>query len=144
MAPRTLRGRLTTINVLMITFGQLVSYLINIAFATTNEGWRYMFGIAAAPALIQLCSEFYFSSKAIRLMPSHVYSLALRSLTIFTRKPTSTGCQRQDRASYSCAYEDLWKERTRILHSVRAFANRTKYRDRESRYIQRAFQVLQP
>ncbi|KAI8579226.1 hypothetical protein K450DRAFT_243384 [Umbelopsis ramanniana AG] len=55
VAPRTLRGRLTTINVLMITFGQLVSYLINIAFAKTNEGWRYMFGIAAVPALIQLC-----------------------------------------------------------------------------------------
>jgi len=54
VAPRTLRGRLTTVNVLMITFGQLVSYLINIAFATTNNGWRYMFGIAAAPALIQL------------------------------------------------------------------------------------------
>lgn len=58
MAPRTLRGRLTTVNVLMITFGQLVSYLINIAFAKTDEGWRYMFGIAAAPALIQLLSKF--------------------------------------------------------------------------------------
>lgn len=54
VAPRTLRGRLTTVNVLMITFGQLVSYLINIAFAQTYQGWRYMFGIAGVPALIQL------------------------------------------------------------------------------------------
>ncbi|KAJ2960039.1 hypothetical protein NQZ79_g4569 [Umbelopsis isabellina] len=54
VAPRTLRGRLTTVNVLMITFGQLVSYLINIAFAQTYEGWRYMFGIAGVPALVQL------------------------------------------------------------------------------------------
>jgi SP family myo-inositol transporter-like MFS transporter 13 len=57
VAPRTMRGKLTTVNVLMITFGQLVSYLINIAFAKTYEGWRYMFGIAAVPALLQLLSK---------------------------------------------------------------------------------------
>jgi SP family myo-inositol transporter-like MFS transporter 13 len=43
----------------MITFGQLVSYLINIAFAQTNAGWRYMFGIAGVPALIQLLSKLF-------------------------------------------------------------------------------------
>lgn len=38
----------------MITFGQVIAYVINIAFANVDQGWRYMFGLAGIPALFQL------------------------------------------------------------------------------------------
>lgn len=34
--------------------GQFISYLIDSAFADVSQGWRYMLGIAAIPAIIQL------------------------------------------------------------------------------------------
>ena len=58
VAPRTLRGRLSTINTLMVTFGQVVAYIINIAFAKVEGGWRYMFGLAALPAIVQCLGMF--------------------------------------------------------------------------------------
>lgn len=39
---------------MMVTFGQVIAYVINIAFANVDDGWRYMFGLAGIPALIQL------------------------------------------------------------------------------------------
>ncbi|ORY97493.1 general substrate transporter [Syncephalastrum racemosum] len=54
LAPKVIRGRLSTLNTLVVTFGQVVAYLVNIVFATTPHGWRHMFGLAAVPALCQL------------------------------------------------------------------------------------------
>lgn len=42
----------------MVTFGQVVAYLINIAFAKADDGWRYMFGLAALPAIFQCFGMF--------------------------------------------------------------------------------------
>ncbi|KAF7721926.1 hypothetical protein EC973_003939, partial [Apophysomyces ossiformis] len=53
LSPKRIRGRLTTLNTLVITFGQVIAYVMNIAFANVQDGWRYMFGIAGIPALIQ-------------------------------------------------------------------------------------------
>ncbi|KAI8056359.1 general substrate transporter [Thamnidium elegans] len=53
LSPKHIRGRLTTLNTLVITFGQVMAYVMNIAFATVPEGWRYMFGVAGIPALFQ-------------------------------------------------------------------------------------------
>lgn len=33
----------------------MVAYIFNIAFASVPEGWRYMFGVAGIPPLIQIC-----------------------------------------------------------------------------------------
>ncbi|CAO3695506.1 unnamed protein product [Rhizopus stolonifer] len=53
LAPKHIRGRLTTLNTLVITLGQVIAYVMNIAFANVTDGWRYMFGIAGIPALFQ-------------------------------------------------------------------------------------------
>lgn len=53
LSPKRIRGRLNTLNTLVITFGQVVAYAMNIAFNNVPEGWRYMFGIAGVPALFQ-------------------------------------------------------------------------------------------
>ncbi|KAI8339918.1 general substrate transporter [Chlamydoabsidia padenii] len=54
IAPKNIRGQLTTLNTLVITFGQVIAYVINIAFSNVDQGWRYMFGLAGIPALFQL------------------------------------------------------------------------------------------
>lgn len=58
LAPKNIRGRLSTLNTLVVTFGQVVAYLVNIAFATTPHGWRHMFGLAVLPALCQLIGKY--------------------------------------------------------------------------------------
>lgn len=54
LSPKSIRGRLNTLNTLVVTFGQVIAYVMNIAFSRVPEGWRYMFGIAGIPALFQL------------------------------------------------------------------------------------------
>src|ERR1041384_4039436 len=45
ISPRFHRGRLVTLNVLFITGGQVIAYLIGIVFVEFG-GWRWMFGIS--------------------------------------------------------------------------------------------------
>ncbi|KAF9358565.1 myo-inositol transporter [Mortierella sp. AD094] len=54
LAPSAYRGRLVTINVLLITGGQLVAYLVSSALTDVTNGWRWMMAISALPALLQL------------------------------------------------------------------------------------------
>ncbi|KAI8050641.1 general substrate transporter [Gilbertella persicaria] len=54
VAPKSFRGQLATLNTLVITFGQVIAYLVNIVYADKKSGWRYMFGLGAIPALFQL------------------------------------------------------------------------------------------
>jgi SP family myo-inositol transporter-like MFS transporter 13 len=55
LAPARFRGRLVTLNVLFITLGQVVAYLIGWGFAELGgaNGWRWMVGLGALPAAIQ-------------------------------------------------------------------------------------------
>nr|UQE85997.1 inositol transporter 1 isoform [Mesembryanthemum crystallinum] len=52
-APAEVRGGLVSTNVLMITGGQLLSYLVNLAFTEVPGTWRWMLGVSAVPAIIQ-------------------------------------------------------------------------------------------
>ncbi|KAI7900852.1 general substrate transporter [Cokeromyces recurvatus] len=54
ISPKSLRGHLATINTFVITFGQVFAYIVNIIYSKKDNGWRYMFGIGAIPAIIQL------------------------------------------------------------------------------------------
>jgi SP family galactose:H+ symporter-like MFS transporter len=51
VAPAKVRGSLVSLNQLAITVGIVVSYLIDYALAPI-QGWRYMLGLAAIPAVI--------------------------------------------------------------------------------------------
>lgn len=53
ISPAGIRGKLVSLNQLMITIGILVSYLADYGLAA-SRGWRWMFGLAAIPALILL------------------------------------------------------------------------------------------
>ncbi|GLT57435.1 hypothetical protein SLA2020_304070 [Shorea laevis] len=52
-SPSEVRGGLVSTNVLMITGGQFLSYLVNLAFTEVRGTWRWMLGISAVPAVIQ-------------------------------------------------------------------------------------------
>lgn len=56
VAPAQYRGRLVTVNVLFITAGQVVAYVVGWIFAEhagENVGWRWMVGLGAIPAALQ-------------------------------------------------------------------------------------------
>ncbi|MCE3050003.1 hypothetical protein HAX54_046276 [Datura stramonium] len=48
-----IRGALVSTNGLLITGGQFLSYLINLAFTRTKGTWRWMLGVAGIPAVVQ-------------------------------------------------------------------------------------------
>ncbi|XP_057958102.1 inositol transporter 1 isoform X2 [Malania oleifera] len=52
-APSEIRGGLVSTNVLMITGGQFLSYLINLAFTEVPGTWRWMLGVSGVPAVVQ-------------------------------------------------------------------------------------------
>lgn len=52
-SPSEIRGGLVSTNVLMITGGQFLSYLINLAFTEVPGTWRWMLGVSGVPAVIQ-------------------------------------------------------------------------------------------
>lgn len=54
LSPSPFRGRLVTVSSLFITAGQVVAYVVGWGFSETQAGWRWMVGLGAAPALIQL------------------------------------------------------------------------------------------
>lgn len=56
LAPAKFRGRLITLNVLFITIGQVVAYIVGWAFTqwgNEGTGWRWMVGLGVVPAAIQ-------------------------------------------------------------------------------------------
>ena len=58
IAPAAVRGRVLTVNQLMITIGIMVAYLVNVAFSSSGN-WRAMFGVGAVPALVMLVGAFW-------------------------------------------------------------------------------------
>ncbi|KAK3315120.1 general substrate transporter [Apodospora peruviana] len=56
LAPSTHRGRLVTMNIVFITLGQVIAYVVGWAFgayASQATGWRWMVGLGALPAALQ-------------------------------------------------------------------------------------------
>jgi MFS transporter, SP family, galactose:H+ symporter len=50
VSPPQIRGRMLTLNQLLITVGLLASYLVNLAFSSSGD-WRAMFWVGAVPAV---------------------------------------------------------------------------------------------
>ena len=50
LVPARVRGALVAVNMLAITTGIVVAYLVDYAFSGI-QGWRYMFGLAAVPSI---------------------------------------------------------------------------------------------
>ncbi|WVQ67991.1 uncharacterized protein L199_006197 [Kwoniella botswanensis] len=75
LAPTKTRGRLVTMNAVVVTLGQVVAYAIGASFQNINNGWRWIVGLGALPAMIQLASiGFLPESPRILLLRSDVHS----------------------------------------------------------------------
>ncbi|KAL3697035.1 hypothetical protein R1sor_011111 [Riccia sorocarpa] len=59
VSPPDKRGALVTVNVLMITTGQFLSYIVNYYFTKVPGTWRWMLGVAALPAILQSALFLY-------------------------------------------------------------------------------------
>ncbi|KZS14487.1 Metabolite transport protein CsbC [Daphnia magna] len=64
------RGMLVTMNVMFITGGQAMAAVFSGALSTVSDGWRYMLGIAAIPAVIQFVG-FLLMPESPRWLFSH-------------------------------------------------------------------------
>ncbi|XP_073138994.1 inositol transporter 4-like [Henckelia pumila] len=53
-SPARIRGAMVSTNALLITGGQFLAYLINLAFTNVPGTWRWMLGVAGVPALVQI------------------------------------------------------------------------------------------
>ncbi len=51
VVPANVRGSLVAVNMLAITSGIVIAYLVDYAFSSSG-GWRYMFGLAAIPSIV--------------------------------------------------------------------------------------------
>jgi sugar porter (SP) family MFS transporter len=60
IAPKESRGKLVSLQQLMITVGIFVSYLVGYAFDDT-KGWRWMLGLGAVPALAMLIGVLWLN-----------------------------------------------------------------------------------
>lgn len=61
LAPAAHRGRLVTTTVVFITLGQVVAYIVGWLFGeygSKETAWRWMVGLGAVPAAVQLCILF--------------------------------------------------------------------------------------
>nr|XP_023891193.1 LOW QUALITY PROTEIN: inositol transporter 4-like [Quercus suber] len=52
-SPTRIRGALISMNGILITFGQFVSYCINLAFTSVPGTWRWLLGVAGVPPVVQ-------------------------------------------------------------------------------------------
>lgn len=59
LAPPKYRGRLIVTNVMFITGGQLIAYLINWGLTRVDHGWRVSVGLCMVPPVIQFVLFFF-------------------------------------------------------------------------------------
>lgn len=57
------RGLMVTLYEMGITVGILIAYAFNYILTDITEGWRYMFGFAMVPTMLQLVSIWFLRSK---------------------------------------------------------------------------------
>ncbi|XP_008108302.2 solute carrier family 2, facilitated glucose transporter member 10 [Anolis carolinensis] len=61
------RGVLVSLYEVGITIGILLSYALNYLFSEIKEGWRYMFGLAVGPAVIQFLSILFLPKNSMNI-----------------------------------------------------------------------------
>jgi SP family myo-inositol transporter-like MFS transporter 13 len=84
VAPASHRGRLVTTNVLFITLGQMIAYIVGWIFSTFGSketGWKWMVGLGALPAALQ-AAVLVFMPETPRWLVKAGHSTAARQVVM--------------------------------------------------------------
>jgi sugar porter (SP) family MFS transporter len=108
ISPAEVRGKLVSLNQLMITIGIVCSYLADYGLAGMR-GWRWMFGLAAVPALILLVGLF-FVPESPRWYMSHFSRDHARAVLARIRRPSVVDAELAEIESSLKLQEGNWKE----------------------------------
>ncbi|MFM9372825.1 sugar porter family MFS transporter [Streptomyces sp. Da 82-17] len=89
ISPTKIRGRLLTMNQLMITVGILVAYMVNLVFAS-SEAWRLMFAVGAVPAVLLVAAALWFLPESPQWLITHGQAdVARREIAALTDAATA-------------------------------------------------------
>ena len=81
LAPARVRGRLTCINSITVTGGQVIAYAIGAAFENVSSGWRWIIALGAFPPIIQIIGIHFFMPESPRhLVKSNKIGEATRAM----------------------------------------------------------------
>ena len=70
LSPTEIRGRVLTLNQLLITIGILIAYFVNLAFSSGGV-WRGMFAVGAIPALVMLLGAAFVLPESPEWLGTH-------------------------------------------------------------------------
>ncbi len=116
VAPPQHRGFLVSLNSFFITGGQFISYLMDSAFADVSNGWRYMVGLSAVPAIVQLVG-MWFLPESPRFLYTRGQTNEARAVLarILDKPPTDESVERELRdisteleQEQSGTWDQLW------------------------------------
>ena len=68
LAPARARGRLTCLNSIAVTGGQVIAYAIGAGFQHVSAGWRWIIAIGCFPPIIQMFGIHFFMSESPRYL----------------------------------------------------------------------------
>jgi MFS transporter, SP family, galactose:H+ symporter len=108
LSPPKIRGSLVTFNQLFITVGIVISYGVDYALAPIN-GWRYMLGLAAIPAVILLIS-MSFMPRSPRWLVNEGKKDKARSTLIKIRKRSDVEDELDEIITSLSKQKAGWKE----------------------------------
>ncbi|MGB8591523.1 MAG: sugar porter family MFS transporter [Candidatus Acidiferrales bacterium] len=108
VSPPNVRGRLVSLNQLMITIGIVVSYLADYALAGASA-WRWMFALAAIPAIV-LFIGLLFLPESPRWLMSRSLGDQARALLERIRESTDVEKELTEIAASLNQQEGSWRE----------------------------------
>lgn len=68
LAPARARGRLTCLNSIAVTGGQVIAYAIGAGFDSVSSGWRWIIALGAFPPIVQILGIHFFMSESPRYL----------------------------------------------------------------------------
>ncbi|GAA0461525.1 sugar porter family MFS transporter [Streptomyces olivaceiscleroticus] len=103
IAPKESRGKLVSLNQLMITVGIFVSYLVGYAFDDAAQGWRWMLGLGAAPSLLMMVGVLRLSESPRWLL---THGRPDEARTVLCRTRTAEEAEREIREIETLAAQE--------------------------------------